>query len=477
MGQFDCLPGRFATLWAVAVVGIATSLGACATDGGKTRADTRVAELGSAGGEAPSAGELEKARVEKRLRDRVAKKPDDPRPYIELARFLLEENRAAEAAAALDPWIADHPDFAAAWRAKAAILEAGGLEDEAVAVLEQAAAACPDDPEIFSALSRMYLSREKLQPALGAAEVASSLDAENPLYHLQVLDLYALLGDLDAMHRAVNSAVANRPDMAPLFYMREAEWFDKAGRANDALASVERALAMDPNHVPAVLQKAALLNDVERYEDAMNLLVATLDRHPEDRRLIMILAATTALFAHQQDAEGKARIRKDPKDVDGYLMVARAHVIRGDGDKGLAVLTEGVIENPRAAPLWLMIGALELRASREAEALSAYRRAIRLDAKNSTARNNMAYLLVTASDRALRNTEEAMAHVRVALRAEPDNPAFLDTLAEIHFKRGERRLALSVIRRAIELAPRDDFFRNQLQRFEKDDPKSSEPSR
>jgi tetratricopeptide (TPR) repeat protein len=394
-----------------------------------------------------------------------------------LARFLLEQNKPGEAASALDPWINAHPDFAAAWRAKAAILEAGGLEDEALAVLEQGAAACPDDAEIFSVLSRMHLMRENFQPALGAAEVAVDLEAENPLYHLQVIDLHALILDFNAMHRAVNNAVANRPDAAPLFYLREAGWFDKADRPADALAAVDRALAMDAGNIPAVMQKAALLNAQERFEESMDLLMIALDANVDDRRLIMVLAATTALFAHKQAAEGQSRISENPKDENGYLMVARSHVIRGDRDKGLAVLTEGVIENPEAAKLWMMIGALELRATRESEALSAYRRAITIDAKNGTARNNLAYLLVTTVDRTLRNPKEAMAHARVALRLEPDNAAYLDTLAEIHFKNGQRRRALSVIRRAIALAPRDAFFRSQLRRFENEDPQTSEPER
>jgi Flp pilus assembly protein TadD len=41
----------------------------------------------------------------------------------------------------------------------------------------------------------------------------------------------------------------------------------------------------------------------------------------------------------------------------------------------------------------------------------------------------------------------------------------LDTLAEVHFRLGDREQAIETIERALQLAPEDDYLKGQLERF------------
>ena len=81
------------------------------------------------------------------------------------------------------------------------------------------------------------------------------------------------------------------------------------------------------------------------------------------------------------------------------------------------------------------------------------------------AHNSLAWL----SARCRRNLDVALEHGREAVRLAPDNARFLDTLAEVHFQRGERDEAVQLMRRCIQLVPSREYYRNQLRRFEAGD--------
>jgi tetratricopeptide (TPR) repeat protein len=65
-----------------------------------------------------------------------------------------------------------------------------------------------------------------------------------------------------------------------------------------------------------------------------------------------------------------------------------------------------------------------------------------------------------------RQLDLALQHARTAVRLDPDRAAHLDTLAEVHFRRGERAEAVRLMRRCIALAPDRGHYRSQLKRFE-----------
>jgi tetratricopeptide (TPR) repeat protein len=76
-------------------------------------------------------------------------------------------------------------------------------------------------------------------------------------------------------------------------------------------------------------------------------------------------------------------------------------------------------------------------------------------------RNNLAWL----SARCLRRLDEALEHAKAAVALESDSAAYLDTLAEVHFVRGDKAQAIRWIRKAIERDPANDYLQGQLRRF------------
>jgi len=65
-----------------------------------------------------------------------------------------------------------------------------------------------------------------------------------------------------------------------------------------------------------------------------------------------------------------------------------------------------------------------------------------------------------------RDLNAALEHARTAVAQAPKNAGFQDTLAEVHFQRGEPAKAIELMQKCLALDPRNTYFVKQLRRFE-----------
>jgi tetratricopeptide (TPR) repeat protein len=77
--------------------------------------------------------------------------------------------------------------------------------------------------------------------------------------------------------------------------------------------------------------------------------------------------------------------------------------------------------------------------------------------------NNLAWMAAVCG----RRLDEAHEFSRRANELSPDNPVYLDTLAEVQFQRDNVAEAVELARRCIELDGENDHYREQLARFQK----------
>ena len=77
--------------------------------------------------------------------------------------------------------------------------------------------------------------------------------------------------------------------------------------------------------------------------------------------------------------------------------------------------------------------------------------------------NSLAWL----SARCGRRLDEALAHARRAVKLEPNNASYLDTLAEVHHRKGNKLEAVRLMKRCVELRPDSTSYRVRLAEFQK----------
>jgi Zn-dependent protease with chaperone function len=133
-------------------------------------------------------------------------------------------------------------------------------------------------------------------------------------------------------------------------------------------------------------------------------------------------------------------------------------------------LTEGLLSqqvnrDPGNPLLYETLAMMQQQMGNYREAIENYAKVIELQPNNATSLNNLAWLLVTAPDEALRDQVRALDLAKKAVAFERA-PVFLDTLAETYYANGLHEEAIDTIREAIRIAKNNQpYYERQLKKF------------
>ncbi len=130
---------------------------------------------------------------------------------------------------------------------------------------------------------------------------------------------------------------------------------------------------------------------------------------------------------------------------------------------------EGLEKKAEAHPEWLRaLGDFLLSQGWEAEALRVYEKALKFAPQDPWLLNNLAWLLLTAQDPALREPQRALLLAQKAAQKDP-SPEVLDTLAEAYHQNGKKALACQAAREALKKAQerkkKIDYYHRRKRKF------------
>jgi len=137
---------------------------------------------------------------------------------------------------------------------------------------------------------------------------------------------------------------------------------------------------------------------------------------------------------------------------------------QGNFTKALHYYQKASAKEPQNSGLKLILGNIYYQQGVFDQAVSYYSQAIELDSLNAAALNNLAWTYAQMET----NLDQALILSKRSLEIEPDNPAYLDTLAEIYFLKKEYYRALTYIRKALDQNPPDiEYFKKKLEKIKK----------
>ena len=447
-------------------------------DPGQIELAVRVAALLTRDDDYPSAIDV--------LKDAVKVHPKAPEPYLELsfiyAKYLKKGDQAIEfanKAIALDPQKID------GYQRLFEIYLTAGDEKRALETLDRAAKMPIDDPTFWARLGRLYGS------------VILKPDAKpNPEQTARLNDVFEKAAAKGQNNAAVLKEVG--------------DYFASTQQIKEALPFYLRVLELQPDDA-SVREKLAtgfvLTNQRAR---AVETLEAIIQEHPEKYQSYELLAQLhddegRALVRANQADPANAEFKKAAQNYEQSLLINPNHaatylrlaelllVPLKQSERAVSVLTEGRRRYPDA-PEFAYYLAIALRESKKAKdavimfeealneaqnaeadflkprfyveygataqeaglydkAAQLFHKAIAMDPANAAEPYNYLGYMWAEQNSHLDEAEDA---IKRALQLDPENGAYLDSMAWVEYRQGKYDQALENLKRAIENLPRED---------------------
>jgi tetratricopeptide (TPR) repeat protein len=346
------------------------------------------------------------------------------------------------------------------------------METGVADALEEARADVVRDPrsaEAWGALGATYHAHRLVEEAAACYERARTLDPEEFRWaYLLAIAREVAGADADELIERFDAAAQLRPDYAPLF-LRQAAVISLRGRVDDARASYERAIELDPGSSVAHRSVGEILLGAGDIDHAMNHLEEAIKLAPDDGAGYSALAR-----AYQQTGEEElaARAAKraatlDPRNAisdplfeeqvvsrsrSSTRVLARAvTAIRGQNYEVALEALEMVVEaRPEDPEVHYWLGVASRETGRPEQALAHLERALELDDSRRDARLGLATVLESAG-----RPGEAIPHYVRLVELDPEDPEPYLRLGVLMLRTGDLDRALEHLEQAARLRPDD----------------------
>ena len=447
-------------------------------DPGQIELAVRVAALLTRDDDYPSAIDV--------LKDAVKVHPKAPEPYLELsfiyAKYLKKGDQAIEfanKAIALDPQKID------GYQRLFEIYLTAGDEKRALETLDRAAKMPNDDPTFWARLGRFYGSvilkpDAKPNPEQTARlndvfEKAAAKGQDNAAvlkevgdyfastqqikealpFYLRVLELqpddanvreklatgFVLTNQRARAVETLEAIIQEHPEKYQSYELL-AQLHDDEGRAlvranqtdpanaefKKAAQNYEQSLLINPNHAGTYLRLAELLLvPLKQSERAVSVLIEGRRRYPDAPEFAYYLAIA---------------LRESKKAKDAVIMFEEA--------LNEAQNAEADFLKPR---FYVEYGAAAQEAGLYDKAAELFHKAIAMDPANAAEPYNYLGYMWAEQNSHLDEAEDA---IKRALQLDPENGAYLDSMAWVEYRQGKYDQALENLKRAIENLPRED---------------------
>ncbi len=447
-------------------------------DPGQIELAVRVAALLTRDDDYPSAIDV--------LKDAVKVHPKAPEPYLELsfiyAKYLKKGDQAIEfanKAIALDPQKID------GYQRLFEIYLTAGDEKRALETLDRAAKMPNDDPTFWARLGRLYGS------------IILKPDAKpNPEQTARLNDVFEKAAAKGQNNAAVLKEVG--------------DYFASTQQIKEALPFYLRVLELQPDDANVREKLATGFVLTNQRARAVETLEAIIQEHPEKYQSYELLAQlhddeARALVRANQTDPANAEFKKAAQNYEQSLLINPNHaatylrlaelllVPLKQSERAVSVLTEGRRRYPDA-PEFAYYLAIALRESKKAKdavimfeealneaqnaeadflkprfyveygaaaqeaglydkAAELFHKAIAMDPANAAEPYNYLGYMWAEQNSHLDEAEDA---IKRALQLDPENGAYLDSMAWVEYRQGKYDQAVENLKRAIENLPRED---------------------
>jgi tetratricopeptide (TPR) repeat protein len=370
---------------------------------------------------------------------------------------------------------------------------------ETGARLRQRIAADPDVADTHSSASYFYQAMSQPDRAILETRKALELEPDNPDSHQRLANLLGGEGDSESEISELRAAVRCQPyEISRRISL--AERLQALGRSSESLKEFDDLIKTKPADWDANNQVTYFLVQHEMVPAAIAdiriFLKATADGQVEGNfpqtaegirserqeylaRLLRSNGERDAAAAEYRELfdrtidEFRKALAANPGDQRTRAALGMAYANKGDITSAISEIKQAIRQDESVPELHVLLARVYSLNKDEVAALSELKRVLELQPENAEAENEIAWLLVTASNQKLRDPQSSLQHAMHAVSLLENSPqasseetaAFLDTLAEAQLQTGHPAEALTTEQSAAKLAPNNAEIQSRLQRF------------
>ncbi|MDQ1610938.1 MAG: hypothetical protein QOG00_869 [Pyrinomonadaceae bacterium] len=380
-----------------------------------------------------------------------------------LAEALLKAGRTAESVDAIRRALSISPENNQYLALLGEAIDAGGDSDVAITELQRMILVNPTNLAAISLLAHAQARAGKVDAAvatLRAATTARPGDTRELQQQRRRLvdDLAGVLADAlrydeavaayedllkarginaDAPLTADSDKEAARPILERIINLQR-----QAGRLDDAFATAGRMRRLlGANDPRADFYTVAVLREQGKRREALEAVRAARLKHPGVSEFLGLEAETLADLGQIEEGATllRARITGKPEDdYPAYLSIANLYLQAGRGKEAVVAARKLLELAPPNEPqlvtqALIMLASSQERAGDTKGAEESLRRILSTTPNDATALNNLGYFLAERGER----LPEALDMIKRAVKTEPTNPNYLDSLGWVYFKLGQ----------------------------------------
>jgi tetratricopeptide (TPR) repeat protein len=334
---------------------------------------------------------------------------------------------------------------------------------------EKALALTPNDSDLQLRLADAYSDNDEFQKASDAYAQLLAKNPDAPLVRERLAANY-LRADQKAKAAAVLEEIIKRDPLAYGIYNDLAELYADLGKTDKAISNYQQSLVIKPNQPENYAQITALQLDAKQIDDAVQTMATWKTKFPTDFRVPYFTGLIqtdrkqyTEAAASFADAENLAQESPDEVKLSSkfYFSYAAACERAGDFDKAVSLFRRCLQIDPDDHTACNYLGYMWAdKGVHLTEALTLIQKAVKLDPENGAYIDSLGWALFK-----LGRNEEAVVQLRHAVELLKDEADVYGHLADVLLKLGKPDEALTALRRANELEPDNKEISEKLQKL------------
>jgi tetratricopeptide (TPR) repeat protein len=446
-------------------------------------------------------------KAEEVLRGILKNDPDDEPAIEQLTQLLLDEGKSPEAVGLLEGMTSHTPSPVLLDLLGDAYTQTRELA-KAEQAYRRAADLDPSELNHLRGLGQTLMAEEKYADALPVYQKLIDLMPDDADNYLAISQVYRELQQLDRAEENLLKARQYAPGDVKIMY-NEAMLYQAQGRYEDAIRVLSDAISGvkgQSSVMPSRRRSLAVLYQQlgQLYRDRQSYQAAAYTYEElahlgdeEDRRARLLLMDT---YQEARDLPkalqaGKEALAKYPKDsamqsreasllgengqTDEAVKMLRLQLTNSEADREVYLNIARVYERSKrykeaedtihvaeALPgqardnemIWFLLGAIYERQKFFDRAEEQFKKVLAVDSNNATVLNYYGYMLGDLGQR----LDESEALVKSALKQEPYNGAYLDSLGWIYYKQNKLGEAEATLRKAVDRDSHDPTIHSHL---------------